>query len=227
VSNLDIEGILLRFLNIIIKQRKMPASMKQATLTFIYKSGGPLQYKNYRGISLLSCLFKVVTGTLNARLQNILRDKAGLDPNQGANRKGIHSAHKAAVVFNIIADAANNKKPLHLVHTDIKGAFPSVLYQTFIDALTALGLDGPFLEVIKDTQREFTCIAKGPTGFSEPKLKQNGVHEGDCLSPTLFGLVLNMYFRLLATIEGTWLRNEKCPRIPAQQLNQNPGQWVR
>jgi hypothetical protein len=171
LKDLDTEGIFLRFLNIIIKQRKMPASMKQATLTFIYKAGDPLQYKTYRGISLLSCLFKVVTGTLNARLQNILRDKAGLDQNQGANRKEIYSAHKAAVVFSIIADAAHNKKPLHLVYTDIKGAFPSVPYQAFIDALTALGLDGPFLELIKDTQEEFTCIAKGPTGFSEPKFK--------------------------------------------------------
>jgi hypothetical protein len=65
---------------------------------------------------------------LNARLQNILQDKAGLDPNQGANRKGIHSAHKAAVLFNTIADATYNKKPLHLIYTDIKGAFPSVPY---------------------------------------------------------------------------------------------------
>jgi hypothetical protein len=70
-----------------------------------------------------------------------------------------------------------------------------------MDALTALEFDGPFLEFIKDTQQEFICIAKGPIGFSEPKLKQNGVHEGDCLSPTLFCLVLNMYF--------LWLRSKE------------------
>jgi hypothetical protein len=88
---------------------------------------------------------------LNGRLQNKLQDKAGLDLNQGANRKGIHSAHKAAIVFNIIADAAYNKKLLHLFYTDIKGAFPSVSYQAFKDALTALGLNGPFLKLITGT----------------------------------------------------------------------------
>jgi hypothetical protein len=202
LAELDIAGVLLRFLNIIIRQREMPASMKQATLTFIHKSGDPLEYKNYRGISLLSCLFKIVTGSLNSRLQTILEQHTRLNSNQGANRKGIHSAHKATVVMNIIADARHQKKPLHTIYTDIKGAFPSVPYQAFSDALAALGLDGAFLDLIKNTQLAFTCVVKGPTGFSSAMLKQNGVYEGDCLSPTLFCLVLNMYFH--------WLRSEDC-----------------
>jgi hypothetical protein len=96
--------------------------------------------------------------------------------------------------MNIIADARHQKKPLHIIYSDIKGAFPSVPYQAFSDALAALGLDGAFLDLIKNTQLDFTCVAKGPTGFSSALPKQNGVHEGDCLSPTLFCLVFNMYF---------------------------------
>jgi hypothetical protein len=44
--------------------------------------------------------------------------------------------------MDIIADARLRKKPLHVIYTDIKGAFPSVPYQAFTDALTMLGLDG-------------------------------------------------------------------------------------
>jgi hypothetical protein len=177
----------------------MRDTMKNAMLTFIYKAGDPLQYGNYRGISLLSCLFKIITGTLNGRLQHILHDKAGLDTNQGANRKGVHAAHKAAVVINIIADAKTHQKPLHIIYIDIKGAFPSVPFQAFHDALTTLGLNNGFLDLGKDTQTNFTCVAKGPTGLSAPKAKENGVHEGDCLSPTLFCLVLNMFFHWCRT----------------------------
>lgn len=193
-TSLDLLTILRRFLNILLAQREIPPSMKNAMLTFIHKAGDPLQYGNYRGISLLSCLFKLITGTLNGRLQTILHEQAGLDPNQGANRKGIHAAHKAAVVMNVIADAKLHKKPLHIIYTDIKGAFPSVPYQAFTDALSVLGLSNSFLALIINTQTDFTCIAKGPTGYSTPQPKANGVHEGDCLSPTLFCLVLNMYF---------------------------------
>jgi hypothetical protein len=189
-----IDEALLNFLNTLLRQKQMPDTMKNAMLTFISKAGDPLQYGNYRGISLLSCLFKIITGTLNGRLQHILHDKAGLDTNQGANRKGVHAAHKAAVIINIIADAKTHQKPLHIIYTDIKGAFPSVPFQAFHAALTTLGLNNGFLDLVKDTQTNFTCVAKGPTGLSAPKAKENGVHEGDCLSPTLFCLVLNMFF---------------------------------
>jgi hypothetical protein len=43
-------------------------------------------------------------------------------------------------------------------------------------------------------------VAKGPTGLSSAYAKNNGVHEGDCLSPTLFCLVLNMYFMWLRAL---------------------------
>lgn len=186
---LNLLPILRRFLNILLAQRQIPPSMKNALLTFIHKAGDPLQYGNYRGISLLSCLFKLITGTLNGRLQTILHEQAGLDPNQGANRKGIHAAHKATVVMNIIADAKLHKKPLHIIYTVIKGAFSSVPYQAFTDALSVLGLSNSLLALIVNTQTDFTCIAKGPIGYSSPQPKANGVHEGDCLSPTLFCLV--------------------------------------
>jgi hypothetical protein len=42
----------------------------------------PLQYSNYRGISLLSRLFELITGTLNGRLQRKLHETMGLDCNQ-------------------------------------------------------------------------------------------------------------------------------------------------
>jgi hypothetical protein len=115
--------------------------------------------------------------------------------------------------MNVIADALRNKKPLHIVYSDIKGAFPSVPYQAFTDALTALGLDGPFLDLIQNTQKEFSCIAKGPTRLSSPKPKENGVHEGDCLSPTLFCLVINMYF--------LWLRSNN-PGYELKSADESP-----
>jgi hypothetical protein len=120
------------------------SSIKTALLTFIHKSGDPLEYAHYRGINLLRCLFKIITGTLNGRLQNMLHKHTGINTNQGANQKGVHAAHKAAVLMNVIADARTNKKPLHIIYTDIKGAFPSVPYQAFTDALTSFGLADPF-----------------------------------------------------------------------------------
>jgi hypothetical protein len=89
--------------------------------------------------------------------------------------------------------------PLHIVYTDIKGAFPSVPYRAFNDALECIGLDGPFLELVLETQKDITITARGPTGLSSEHPKSMGVHEGDCMSLTLFVLFLNMFF--------LWLRS--------------------
>jgi hypothetical protein len=145
----------------------------------------------------------------------MLNKHTGINTNQGANRKGVHAAHKAAVLMNIIADARTKKKPLHIIYTDIKGAFPSVPYQAFTDALTSLGLAGLFLDLIYNTQNNFTAIARRPIGYSSERPKLNGVHEGDCLSPTLFCLVLNMFFIWVASqnlgynMEGTGPENKR------------------
>jgi hypothetical protein len=173
--------------------------MKAALLIFIHKSGDPLEFHNYRGISLLSCFFKILTGILNGRLQQLLAATAGLDTNQGANRKGIHAAHKAAVLFNLLSHARQHDEPIHIVYTDIKGAFPSVPYRAFADALQCIGLDGSWISFLK-RKPILPSHARRPTGLSAPYAKTMGVHEGDCLSPTMFTLVLNMFF--------IWLRSE-------------------
>jgi hypothetical protein len=111
--------LLLDFLNEIINNKAFPSSIKLALLTFIPKSGDPLLHTNYRGIVLLSCVYKIVTGILNHRLSSMLAEHGGMESNQGGNTKGLNSAHKAAVLMNIIADARAQDKGLHIIYTDI------------------------------------------------------------------------------------------------------------
>jgi hypothetical protein len=189
-----LENLVLIVANKIISSKRFLGTMKEALLTFIPKDGDPLLHTNYRGIALLSSLYKiVVTGVLNYRLTRLLRDHGGMEINQGGNKKGVNAAHKAAVLINGITDARMQKKPLHIIYTDFKKAFPSMPYEAFYDALRVLGMNPDFMELIVDTQTDFVTTTKGPTGLAMPRKKLVGVHEGDCLSPTLFCLVMNMY----------------------------------
>jgi hypothetical protein len=65
-----LENLVLSLVNKIISSKRFPGSMKEALLTFIPKDGDPLLHTNYRGIALLSSLYKVVTGVLNFRLNS-------------------------------------------------------------------------------------------------------------------------------------------------------------
>jgi hypothetical protein len=130
-----LEHLVLSLANKIISSKRFPGSMKEALLTFIPKDGDPLLHTNYRGIALLSSLYKVVTGVLNYRLTQLLRDHGGMEINQGGNKKGVNAAHKAAVLINVITDARMQRKPLHIIYTDLKKAFLSTPYEAFHDAL--------------------------------------------------------------------------------------------
>jgi hypothetical protein len=66
-------------------------------------------------------VYKIVTGILNHRLFSLLAEHGGMESNQGGSTKGLYSAHKAAVLMNIIADARARNKGLHIIYTDIKG----------------------------------------------------------------------------------------------------------
>jgi hypothetical protein len=145
-------------------------------------------------------VYKIVTGILNHQLSSILAEHGGMESNQGGNTKGLNSAHKAAVLMIIIADARAQNKRLHIIYTDIKKAFPSVPYQGFIDALRVLGIIKNFVELIIDTQTDFFTIAEGPTRPSSRRQKIGWCPWGDCLSPTLFCLVMNMYNKWINTI---------------------------
>jgi hypothetical protein len=68
--DLNVETIILRFLNVLLRHKMLPREMKAALLKFIHKSGDPLVFRNYRGISLLICFFKIHTGILNGRFNN-------------------------------------------------------------------------------------------------------------------------------------------------------------
>jgi hypothetical protein len=87
LEKLHLSTMLLRFLNLILTIQHMPSSMKTALLTFIHKSGDPLEYARYRGISLLSCLFKIITGTLNGRLQTCFTNTRELIPIKGLTKQ--------------------------------------------------------------------------------------------------------------------------------------------
>ena len=83
----NFEKLLLDFVNTILATKSFPSTMKNALLIFIPKDGDPLLHTNYRGIALLSSIYKIITGVLNARLTKILHDHGGIEVNQGGTKK--------------------------------------------------------------------------------------------------------------------------------------------
>jgi hypothetical protein len=75
------------FINMFIQSGLVPDSLKLAKIIPIYKSKSPDEFSNYRPISLLTCLSKILEKIVHKRLYPFLENERILSPNQFGFRK--------------------------------------------------------------------------------------------------------------------------------------------
>ena len=68
-------NILLKIFNAVIQQNLSVSDWFISIIAPIHKKGPKMDPDNYRGISLISCLYKLLTAILNKRLENFVRKR--------------------------------------------------------------------------------------------------------------------------------------------------------
>ena len=80
----------------------MPESWLKGSINPIYKGKGrPSDPNNYRPITILSCLGKLFTATLNLRITKFIEDNDFLRENQAGFRKDYSCADQMFTLYNV------------------------------------------------------------------------------------------------------------------------------
>ena len=82
---LDVIELLL---NLIFEKGVFPEEWTFGVITILFKDGETNDLDNYRGITLLSMLGKILVGVLNNILIDLINKEHILDENEGGFRKG-------------------------------------------------------------------------------------------------------------------------------------------
>ena len=127
----------------------------------IYKNKGSTHDpNNYRGISLSSCLGKLLRSCINNRLTDFVKENAIIGPEQAGCKSDFSTIYHLFVLKSLADVYLSKSKRLYCCFVDYKKAFDTVNRSTSWTKLLLSGISGRILDVIKNMYlKAKSCVA--------------------------------------------------------------------
>ena len=177
--------------NVVIQQANMPAQPKHAVVRPLLKKVtlDKDALCNYRPVSNLPQLSKVIEKVILQRLTRHIEDESMFDSYQSAYRAN-HSTETALLfVVNQIKMAFDSRKGTVLVFIDFSSAFDTIDHAILLSRLRLrYGLEGKAVDLIASYLEGRTQRVVIGEQSSSPSMLMSGVPQGSVLGPLLFSL---------------------------------------
>ena len=227
---------LSKLINMSLSKQVFPSEWKKANVTPIHKSGSTSECGNYRPISLLSCVSKVMERVVFKCLFNFCRDnlvitdkQSGFTPNDGAINQWVYLYHQ-------FSKAIDEQKEIRVVFGDITKAFDKVYHPALLQKLANVGIAEEALAWVENylSNRIQRVVINGES--SSWGHVEAGVPQGSVLGPLLFLIYINdivdivhTNIRLFADDTVFYVTVED-PQIASNELNEDMqavSEWSR
>ena len=183
-------NLTLELINETITNGVFPEALKIAKVIPIYKKGDKSNMNNYRPISLLPVLSKIVEKILNKQITAKLDEYHLIDDNQYGFRSE-HSTEDAVVKFvDQIERLLPNNKYVISIHIDVSKAFDSCNHEIMRKKLKRIGLSGSSLDLMTSYMRDRVQEIWIENECGGRFIINIGVGQGTVLGPTLFKIYI-------------------------------------
>ena len=176
---------LLNYTHCCFRKGSLTDSFKTACIRLIPKKGCSSKIKNWRPISLINCIYKVISRAINNRLKKFA------DRFCSRAQKGYTSArHIQEVLINVLENIAfckSNNVPGAVVAVDISKAFDTVLHSFMNEAYRFFGVGNTFISMMETLgSGRNACIIFEDNSTSKNFPLGTGRPQGDNTSPLQF-----------------------------------------
>ena len=169
----------------------VPKSQRSSTIVNIFKKGDPTDMGNYRGISLIESIIKIVCTVINRRLCRALEDAEILCKEQAGFRKKQEGIAQVVALTTIVKRRKADDRPTYVAFLDFKKAYDRVPHGAMLRKLANVGVKGRCLEFISSLYDQSTSRVRLPNGLSEEIPLLRGLRQGCPLSCLIFDVFIN------------------------------------
>ena len=183
--------ILIKLYNSALQNNFTVADWIISIVTPIHKKGSKMIRENYRGISLISCVYKLFSAILNNRLMEFCKERNILSEEQLGFMPGNRTSDAHFIIYNLIQDYCHKRsQKLYSCFVDLSKAFDTIPRELLFQKLLTYGITGKFFNILKNMYVNDKCKIKVGNNLSETIKTDKGVRQGCILSPLLFNIFL-------------------------------------
>lgn len=211
--------------NAILRTSYYPTEWKQAVVIMIPKPGKNNKFpQNYRPISLLPILAKILEKIIHDRLTAFITDNQLIPPEQFGFRMGHDTTMQLVRVTEYIRTSFAWRQTAAAIFLDVEKAFDRVWHRGLLYKLIQLQIPDYIINIVRSFLSDRTFQVRIGSDLSTRRNIKAGVPQGSALSPTLYNLythdIPSGQDRLLATYadDTALIVRSKSPLLAEKKL---------
>ena len=189
---IEIATILSDIINISFKTGKFIDALKYVKVVPVYKNkGSPFEAGNYRPISLLSNVDKILEKLVHKRMIKFLEDNKILYNRQFGFRCKHSTVHGLITITEDIKKSIDDGKLTCGVFIDLQKAFDTVDHKILLKKLEIYGFRGitnDWFSTYLSGRKQYVSVSGVDSNYRDIK---HGVPQGSVLGPILFLIYIN------------------------------------
>jgi len=178
-------------INLSLDTGQFPQEWKAAKIIPLHKSGSTTIFDNYRPISVLPIVSKVIEKIVHKQLMNFLDENKLLSTRQFGFRAKMSTELAATLLLDDIRKNVDKGQLVGAVFVDLSKAFDTISHSKLLTKLPSYGIDGKERTWFEDYLFNRSAQVSYNDVLSEAQQLKSGVPQGSILGPLLFVLFFN------------------------------------